>query len=338
VLPEVSASTAFTEEWLAQFAKRLEPVSHALIAVSGGPDSLALLDLVRRQPALRVMAATVDHGLRIEARQECALVAELCAAWRIPHHTLTIPVDAPERGVQEWARQQRYALLAALAKQAGCDALVVAHHQDDQAETLLHRLAAGSGPAGLAGMKLRSRLNGLLVLRPLLDVPKSALVVHCQANGIPFIADESNANPRFLRARLRQARLVLDQEGLTSARLATFAQRMQRINDALETRVNQVWQLAIRPCGSVDWAQARSEPEEIRLRVLKRGIDAVRQAQGLSVPLSLERLETLMLAVDHAFGQRKLARTLGGLTVTLDRSGLLRFAPEPQRHRGRKAV
>lgn len=169
------------------------------VAVSGGPDSMALLDLAATRFPGQVEAATVDHGLRPESAGEAAMVARYCAGRAIPHATLH-PEAPIEGSLQAAAREVRYALLERWADARGIDWLLTAHHADDQLETLLMRLNRSSGVAGLAGIRARRGR----VLRPLLSVRKAALEAHVAAHGLPHAADPSNRDQRFDRARLRR--------------------------------------------------------------------------------------------------------------------------------------
>jgi tRNA(Ile)-lysidine synthase len=171
------------------------------IAVSGGPDSMALLDLARRGWPGRIEAATVDHGLRAESAAEAAMVARWCAAAGVPHAVLRPdpPLDPAAGNLQARARAARYALLEAWRAERALDWLLTAHQADDQIETLLMRLNRGAGLGGLAGIRAR---NGR-VLRPLLGVRRAALQDWVDAHGIPHVADPSNHDARFDRAALR---------------------------------------------------------------------------------------------------------------------------------------
>ena len=171
-----------------------------LLAVSGGPDSMAMLDLVRRCWTGPVAAATVDHGLRKESADEAAMVAGFCADMAVPHATLR-PAAAITGSLQSAARAARYALLQSHADQCGAAFIVTAHHADDQLETLMMRLARGSGVDGMAGVRAR---NGRII-RPLLGCRKTELVAHCDSHGIAFVSDPSNANTDFDRVRMRHA-------------------------------------------------------------------------------------------------------------------------------------
>jgi tRNA(Ile)-lysidine synthase len=171
-----------------------------LLAVSGGPDSMAMLDLIASSWPGPVHAATVDHGLRPESVDEAAMVADHCANNAIDHALLR-PATPITGSVQSAARAARYALLEAHADSIDAAFIVTAHHADDQLETVLMRLARGSGVDGLAGVRAR---NGRIV-RPLLGFRKAELVAHCEGRGIPFVQDPSNANPDYDRVRMRQA-------------------------------------------------------------------------------------------------------------------------------------
>lgn len=169
------------------------------VAVSGGPDSLALLLLAEAAWPGRVCAATVDHGLRPESAAEAAWVADLCATRGIPHRTLT--PDAPITGsLQAEARRARYALLDAWRVAEGAACVMTAHHADDQAETLLMRLNRGAGVGGLAGIRAVNRH----VVRPLLGWRRAELQAIVDAAGITALRDPSNEDLRFDRARFRR--------------------------------------------------------------------------------------------------------------------------------------
>ena len=180
------------------------------VAVSGGPDSMALLLLVAATLPGRVEAATVDHRLRADNAREAADVARLCAALQVPHETLAVTVEAGN--VQDAARQARYAALGDWARERGLGAVATAHHADDQAETLLMRLNRASGVAGLAGVRPRGRLADApaLLLRPVLAWRRAELAGIVAAAGVTAAEDPSNADDRFDRARLRKAMREVD--------------------------------------------------------------------------------------------------------------------------------
>jgi tRNA(Ile)-lysidine synthase len=178
------------------------------LAVSGGPDSLALLLLAHAACAGRVEAATVDHGLRPESRAEAEAVARLCGELGVAHHILAAKVSPVGEGLQAAARAARYAALADWMDGEGLPLLLTAHHADDQAETLLMRLGRGSGVAGLAGVRAAGPVPGtggrLRLCRPLLGWRRSELHAIVAAAGIEAARDPSNEDERFDRARLRR--------------------------------------------------------------------------------------------------------------------------------------
>jgi tRNA(Ile)-lysidine synthase len=215
-----------TERFAADLA-RLWPEGGRLgLAVSGGPDSVALLLLARAVRPEQIEAATVDHGLRVEAAAEAQFVAELCAGLGVPHTILKVAVA--EGNVQARARAARYAALAEWVDARGLAALATAHHADDQAETLLLRLNRGSGAAGLAGVRERGRIAGsaLTVIRPLLGWRRSELAEVVARAGIEAIEDPSNADERFDRVRIRRA--LREADWLDPAAPATSPMPMPR--------------------------------------------------------------------------------------------------------------
>ena len=219
--------------------------ANILIAVSGGPDSTALLWLAARWRAGRkngpdILAITVDHGLRADSAREASAVKRLAQNLGIAHRTLRWRGAKPRTGIQEAARDARYGLIAAAAKKAGTRHVLTAHTLDDQAETVLLRLLRGSGPAGLQAMTEIAPYPGepgLSLARPLLSVPKARLIATLRKAAIPFADDPSNRDPRHTRPRLREIMPQLAAEGLTAERLGVLARRLQRAEAALRGAV-----------------------------------------------------------------------------------------------------
>jgi tRNA(Ile)-lysidine synthase len=194
------------------------------VAVSGGPDSLALLLLIDRWTrgmGGSAIAFIVDHGLRPESAAEAAQVGAWAAARGIAHEILTWVDSKPVSGIQAAARQARYRLLADACAARGILHLAIAHHADDQAETVLFRSERGSGPAGLAGMAASRSLGPARMIRPLLGWPKSALVETCRRFGQDYIEDPSNRSGRFARTGLRHR--LADDQGLGAGLLREAA-------------------------------------------------------------------------------------------------------------------
>ena len=196
----------------AEFAARMEALGpwpeplRLALAVSGGADSLALAWLTRRWAAARgadLLAFVVDHGLRAESAEEARFALAELAALGIPARLLVLSGLAPGPGKLARAREARYRALFTALREAGCVYLLLGHHLHDQAETLLMRAARGSGPLGRAGMAGRRAMAGVMVLRPLLDIPPARLRATLRAAGRSWIEDPSNADPATERARLR---------------------------------------------------------------------------------------------------------------------------------------
>ncbi|MEW4467596.1 tRNA lysidine(34) synthetase TilS [Parasphingorhabdus sp. JC815] len=182
------------------------------LAVSGGPDSLALLLLAHESFPGRVMAASVDHGLRPEAHQECEFVAEICRVRAIPHQILK--PSLPIRGsLQAEARKVRYSLLNGWLKSGNIAWLATAHHADDQLETMIMRILRGSGIDGMSGIRAKRGQ----IIRPLLPFSKDLLADYVAGHGIEAVQDPSNKDRSFDRVRVRDALAKLSGFDLTLA-------------------------------------------------------------------------------------------------------------------------
>src|SRR5438105_7631458 len=267
----------------AQDAKRLfadwRGAPAIVLAVSGGPDSLALMWLAARwRRALsrgpRLIAVTVDHGLRAEAAGEARDVKRLAQALDVPHRTLRWTGAKPNTGLPAAARAARYRLLAKAAQASGATHVLIAHTRDDQAETLLMRILRGSGIAGLAAMARESEREGVWLARPLLDVPKSRLVATLGRAKIAFADDPTNRDMNFTRPRLRALMPALVEEGADSRNLARLATRLARANAAIEVLADgaeRYLALQDRDAASrfgFDAGTFAGLPVEIRLRLL----------------------------------------------------------------------
>lgn len=297
---------------------------------------MALLHLLVRWRAAgataTIFAATVDHGLRPEAAVEADTVAAFAKAQNVPHEILSWEGDKPSHALQEKARAARYALLTRHARKIGADVLMTGHQADDQAETILFRLIRGSAIAGLAGMAMEIRRDGVRLARPLLECRKYELTDLCRTNNIPFHEDASNKDDRFARTRLRLIAPELEKEGLDPAAWARLGRRAARSEAALNSAatVAAARLLVASPDGSavIDFAALATEPEEIALRVLLRGIGIVRS----DASPRLERAESLLARLLNArTNGAALRSTLAGTCLSLSRHGLLHIAPEPPR-------
>ncbi|ANC93056.1 tRNA lysidine(34) synthetase TilS [Azospirillum humicireducens] len=303
-----------------------EPAPAVAVGLSGGGDSLALVLLMRHWVAERggsLLTLTVDHGLRAESTDEASAIAQAMARLGVPHRVLRWEGEKPVAGLQAAAREARHRLLADACVEAGILHLALAHHRDDQAETVLLRLARGSGTDGLAGMAAVRADGAVRVIRPLLGFSHGRLLETCRAAGLDWIEDPSNRNPRFARARLRAARDVLGGEGLDADRLCEVARRAGRARAALEQATADLLAQAavIHPEGWITLAPAPlfAAPEEIALRALAQALAAV----GGAGPLRDEALARLLGSLAEGRGG-----TLGGCVVRLHR-GAVMVAREP---------
>ncbi|WP_338692267.1 tRNA lysidine(34) synthetase TilS [Bradyrhizobium sp. 26S5] len=309
-----------------------------VLAVSGGPDSVALMWLAARwRRALargpRLVAVTVDHGLRPEAAREARDVKRLAHSLDLPHQTLRWSGPKPGTGLPAAAREARYRLLAQAARKHGATHILTAHTRDDQAETLLMRLLRGSGIAGLSAMARETARDGVWLTRPLLEISKAELIATLKKARIGFADDPTNRDPAFTRPRLRALMPVLAEEGGDARNLARLAARIARANTALEVLVDGAeHNLALKsednPRNGFEAALFAAMPEEIRLRLLKRAIDRI----GHEGPAELGKVETLLAAVDEALGKRepKLKQTLAGAVISVG-GGRIRIGPAPPR-------
>jgi tRNA(Ile)-lysidine synthase len=235
------------------------------IAVSGGPDSLALLFLAAEARPGRVEAATVDHALRPESRAEAEIVAEVCARLGVPHVILTADWDEkPGTAIQERARAMRYRLVGEWARERGLT-ILTAHHLDDQAETLLMRLARGAGVRGLAGMRPAAH-----VVRPLLGWRHSELEAVCAAAGVEPVRDPSNEDEQFERVRIRKALAAAD--WLDPAALAASAAHLADADEALDWAAEFEWQRAVTESDADIVYRPAGTPPEIRRRIVRRAV------------------------------------------------------------------
>src|SRR5262245_45067809 len=340
--PMTSVDLSLGPAWLDSLFGSLigKPAAGVGLAVSGGSDSTALMVLYAgwlgqsgRSPA-DVFVRTVGHGLRLQSRSEAEWLAQMAAGLGFRHAILPWTGPKPKTGVQAAARAARYRLLAQFMGASGLNLLMTGHTADDQAETLLMRLARGSGLDGLAAMAPLARLEaptragqggiqwdvqdgiqgGMALARPLLGVAEAALKAALEARGVSWLEDESNAVLAFERSRWRAAGDTLGRLGLRRDSLALSARRLQRARAALEWALAQFCAEAGRyrvdPCGfiCIDADAWRALPSELQLRVLAKGIAA---AGGAGRPLPLAKLEALAatLARPEAAGRWTLART-----------------------------
>lgn len=254
----------FRNDCIALIGKAEAETARIGIAVSGGPDSMALLWLAASAFPGCVEAATVDHGLRAEAREEAEMVARWCADQGIAHRILSL--SAPITGsIQASARAARYALLHQWLEERALGWLLTAHHADDQLETMLMRLNRSSGVGGLAGIRAR---NGA-VLRPLLGWRRAELMQVVRTHNLPHVHDPSNDDARFDRVEMRQHLASVDWlDPLAATRAAAACADAE---DALSWLVDDLAVRHIRTDGNARWVLERHDfPREVQRRLIGR--------------------------------------------------------------------
>ena len=252
------------------------------VAVSGGGDSVALTLLMHQwaeKNGAKVHAFTVDHGLRPGSRAEAENLHAALTKRGIRHEILTWVGDKPVTHIQERARAARYALLLDACRRENISLLAVAHNQEDQIETFWMRLSKGSGLDGLAAMAPSRLVDGIRVLRPLIGFTRADLRQVCKDFGAEWVEDPSNANPQFLRVKLRQFEDLLAFEGMTPQRLAQTLQKFEEARDALSVFAERAAEQVLRyePAGFArlslpDWKKL---PAEIQRRVLSSALMAI---------------------------------------------------------------
>ncbi|MFY7744809.1 MAG: tRNA lysidine(34) synthetase TilS [Erythrobacter sp.] len=301
------------------------------LAVSGGPDSLALMLLAHAAMPGQIAVASVDHGLRPEAAGEVALVERLAATRGIPFTAITV---SPAPGnVQARAREARYAALAQWATEAGLGAVATAHHADDQAETLLMRLARGSGLAGLAGVRAATRIEGSNVplLRPLLGWRKHVLAQLVAEAGIVAAQDPSNANPDFDRVRIRAA--LAEADWLDPLQLAASAAHIAEGWQALGWYAELDWhEMVMRDetaPGGIGYAYCANVPRIIGIETI---VKIITELGGHATRAEAARAWDRLWAGENASLGGVLARS--GVEK-VEKVGVMmrvwRFRPEPAR-------
>jgi tRNA(Ile)-lysidine synthase len=291
------------------------------VALSGGPDSMALLYLLSHHSKIKtIYALTIDHGLRKESAQEAKTVGEWVGDWpKVDHHIIRWTGQKPKAAIMENARAARYKLMHKFCAAHDVKKLFLGHNETDQAETFLFRLAKGSGIDGLGAMCTEQVFENtdLVLLRPLLGVPKTELQAFCTMHKIPHVQDPTNQNMDYARARLRHALPVLEEEGLSVKRLARTAKRLASARDALDHYTDRLLRSAMvmeKEKIVFKLSALRRAPVEIRIRAIRRSLSLL-ETDGYGP--RLERLEDLL---EHVFADLPDAKrfTLGGFIFTPD--------------------
>jgi tRNA(Ile)-lysidine synthase len=309
-----------------------------VVGLSGGADSVALADaLARVAPgrALRVVAAHLDHGLRPDSSEDARFCAELACRLGIAFRTDRAVVRAGRRGVEDAAREARYAFLRRIAREEQALAVAVAHTRDDQAETLLLRLLRGSGSRGLAGM--RPRVGD--VIRPLLGVSRAQVLDYLAARGLAWREDPSNADPAFLRNRVRHELLPYLESRVNPGVRATLARTAALLADdadALGGEARRLLGSAARPDRDgllLNREALGRAPRAVARLALRQALSETGGPGGVAA-VHLERL--LALAARRDGTTRRL--DLPGRREAVARHGVLRIGPRPAPAAGRSAA
>jgi len=253
----------------------IEPGTPFGVAVSGGPDSLALLFLAAEARPGQIAAATVDHGLRPESREEAEAVADICENLAVPHAVLAIEWDIPPASaIQEQAREVRYGALAGWMEECSLGAVATAHHLDDQAETMVMRLNRGAGVRGLSGMRPLASVPGhpdLRLVRPLLGWRQSELAAVCATASIKPFADPSNEDARHERVRVRQG--LASANWLDPEAFARSASNLADADDAVEWAAAMEWNRFAAFNEDEIVYRSSNAPAEIIRRIVARAIE-----------------------------------------------------------------
>lgn len=301
-----------------ELAALVDPDLRIGLAVSGGPDSLALLLLAAEALPGMVEAATVNHGLRPEAAAEAEVVARQSDVLGVPHRILTVEWDdLPKSNVQAKARAARYRLLQQWAAERNLAAVATAHHADDQAETLLMRLARGAGLSGLVGIRSTMvRADGLRLVRPLLGWRKKELVELCEREGFAPADDSSNRDLHYDRVRVRQ---WLSDTDIDPSRLLASASALKDADDALEWALNPLTRERLIEDGEAIAVEPEGLPRELVRRLMLIAFERLGapEPRGPELIRAIEALES---------GQKA---SLSGLLMMP--GPRWRIAPEPPR-------
>lgn len=309
-------------------ALELRPSEPLAVAVSGGGDSMALALLLSEWAGERGYPLTsliVDHGLRPEAADEARFVASTLKPLGFSHKILVWGGVKPKTRLQEMARTARYALMADYCSRKKIRHLFVAHHANDQAETILFRLAKGSGVDGLAGMHKTSHYEDgqLLICRPLLPVSHTDLLATCRNHKMEWIEDPSNKNERYARVRLRNILDVVEAEGLSPERLSAISARITRLVRAVEQLSENEYKNTLIENDTkrivISFAGLVHLEDEVQIRILRKILNGLAPTSAQKV--RLEEIERLQARIVAKAGFR--AATLGGLIFRKTKEGLV---------------
>ena len=243
--------------------------SKVAVGVSGGVDSMCLLYWLHNVK-MDVVCLHVNHRLRPEADIETEYVKSVCEKLNIPVHIFYWNDEKPENGLEAAARQARYKMMTDFCHENNIEYLLTAHQSDDQIETFLMNLSRGSGLFGLAGMMAESERDGIKILRPLLNVPRSEIKKYCEDNNIKYFVDSMNTDEHYTRVKIRQNRHLLNEKlDISDARILLAVQNLGRTRQWMEKYLDARIEMVIRSWGALFLDSFLfDEAEEIRLKLL----------------------------------------------------------------------
>jgi len=298
------------------------------VAVSGGGDSLALLQLLIEAARYRLEVITVDHGLRPESAQEAQSVAKFCEAAQIPHHIARWENRRDGGNLSDQARLARKALIGAWARTRELSFVALGHTADDQAETFLMRLSRGSGVQGLSAMDTVVEEEGLFWLRPLLHVRRPALRHHLTDRGIAWIDDPTNEDERYTRVKMRRVVETLSDAGISVPAINKTTTRLRSAKQVLYTATKDLAEAIahVTPAGEIRMERARflSANSALQLRLLS---EAIRLMCGSYYTARAHAVEAAIASIASGKG----GVTLSGSVVRVPKPDMISIRREPAR-------
>lgn len=299
----------------------LRGVAHLLVGCSGGGDSVTLVDILRQlRPRMRLTLIHCDHQARPESAEDAMFVSEYAASLALDCHIVRAPLPPSSTGSREagWRDLRRAAFRAAI-DELGADAVALGHTADDQAETVLLNLARGSGLRGLAAMQSRVNHDGLVVVRPLLEMRRRALRDYAHERGLQWRRDASNDDVTFSRNRIR-ANVIPELEAIAPgavaniARLAGIVREHERYLDAEAESARSGLELGEDFAGGVAFAAPRLAglPRPVAMALLRRAFRAVR---GHLHGITKEHFDVVL---DEVVGGQQSAADIPGIRARLE--------------------
>ena len=301
------------------------------LAVSGGPDSTAMMQIAALSKKLKnsnVTVIVVDHGLREESKDEANIVCQNAKLLGFKYKILKWDGVKPKTRIQEIARKARYKLMTSWCKKKGIEKLFLAHHLDDQVETFLMRLGKGSGVDGLAVMNYVTEISSLKLVRPFLEIPKTRFIKILSITNLEWISDPSNFNSDYKRSRIRKILPILSKEGINSKQIGLVIKRMRSAKDALNTQTNILLKKYLSNVDNVAYFLNKellkdAKEKEILLRVLEK---IFMNISGSIYPPRRNKLENILSWILK--NNNIKAKTLTGVVVRKRKSELI-FYREP---------